>query len=155
MTYQDDWPWPKWKDAPAWAMFVTQDADGKIGWWRLKPNTDPEVSGWVSEPYNDVILAMRGHPNSYWAFAIETREEGIEREREESRKETNDRYRFSPENLPPWRDLGTKGDGPDIGETVDRMSRLKASAQEARIYAALIDMGWTPPSGDKAKGETE
>ena len=53
------------------------------------------------------------------------------------------------EDLPPWRDFGAKEDGRDISDLIDLISHAKASAAEARIYAALVEMGWTPPSDDK------
>ena len=56
------------------------------------------------------------------------------------------------EDLPPWRDIQGNDSSEHISHLVDRISRVKASHAEAQIYAALVAMGWTPPS-DKREGE--
>ena len=57
------------------------------------------------------------------------------------------------EDLPPWRDIQGNDEGEHISDLIDRISRVKASAAEARIHAALVDRGWTPPQPKENRNE--
>ena len=87
---EDNWPWPKWADAPEWATCVTQDADGTIRWWMYTPIAWSRAKRWLYEPPNKTEVAMQGHPNSWWGSAFEARHEGVKRELEESNAELLD-----------------------------------------------------------------
>ena len=85
MMCEDGWPWPNWDDAPAWANCVTQDSDGMIRWWMHPPSRGSRR--WLHTNHNRMKLAMVGHPNTWWEYAMEMRSEGFEREAAEAKGE--------------------------------------------------------------------
>lgn len=64
---------PDWKDAPDWANWLAQDADGEWFWWKAKP----KISGgqfWMPSRYPATYArALRSDPNQGWKDTLESR----------------------------------------------------------------------------------
>lgn len=58
---------PEWKDAPKWAQWLAQDADGIWRWHYTKPFT--VLGQWASGGYSESALIT----NPYWKETVEER----------------------------------------------------------------------------------
>ena len=60
---------PAWKDAPVWAMWLAQDADGEWCWCENKPSA--ARSYWY--PHGHFSSACESKPNPNWRNTLEAR----------------------------------------------------------------------------------
>ena len=70
---------PSWENAPEWAQWLAQDADGEWCWFRHRPLKDSGMHIWN----NNVSLAVKGEmqwqrsgesaPNENWRNTLEKR----------------------------------------------------------------------------------
>ena len=69
---------PEWNQAPEWANWLAQDADGYWYWFNCKP-VPVKKEGFFSSEENEenyrCELARRGEPNALWALTREARPE--------------------------------------------------------------------------------
>lgn len=73
---------PNWKDAPAWAQWLSMDGDGLWSWWEIKPEWDDEAKDWfisIDAPGAESAEAeyATGIPDESgidWGFAFDTLE---------------------------------------------------------------------------------
>jgi hypothetical protein len=49
---------PNWENAPEWAQWLAQDADGQWCWFRHKPLKESEPAMWN----NNLSLSVKGQP---------------------------------------------------------------------------------------------
>ena len=70
---------PDWKDAPEWAMWLAQDADGLYCWFFNKPYEGeacwmPDISGGFN-PHGDTYDTVHGDfaKNPRWKKSLESR----------------------------------------------------------------------------------
>lgn len=65
---------PDWGDAPKWAKWLAQDADGEWFWWKAKPRPGGADKFWVPVKFSGPFTrAMRGAQNPDWAETLERR----------------------------------------------------------------------------------
>lgn len=68
---------PDWEDAPDWAMWLAQDADGSWAWYQRKPvqlRGDHGGGLWDIRQYlHEWLGAGRDKPNPEWKATLERR----------------------------------------------------------------------------------
>lgn len=66
---------PEWGDAPTWANWKAQDADGTWFWYGEMPVIAVHNNGWdINDPETFLVTeACKGEPNSDWRYAILSR----------------------------------------------------------------------------------
>lgn len=62
---------PSWNDAPEWAQWVAQDADGEWFWYEEKPGL--ASCTWYENDGEDVVFALKGNENPNWRETLEQR----------------------------------------------------------------------------------
>jgi len=61
---------PSWNDAPDWAQWVAQDADGEWRWFEMRPH---KVFDYIWYAGGRSVSTGNRHPNHKWESTLEGR----------------------------------------------------------------------------------
>ena len=66
---------PDWKDAPEWAKYLAQDADGRWYWYEARPKIDNILNLFYNRTDTDFALVNSANPN--WKDTLEKRPKAV------------------------------------------------------------------------------